>query len=88
MATVTVTDAATRQIEALPLPIQGTVRRIVARLADWPAVSGAKPLRGDLVGHYRKRTGDYRVIFRASDNTRDATITVVRVAHRRDVYED
>ena len=88
MAAVNVTPAATEQIAALPLPVQGRVRRILARLEDWPAVSGAKPLQGDLAGHYRKRTGDYRIIFRASDNTHDAIITVVRLAHRKDVYDD
>jgi hypothetical protein len=31
---------------------------IVDRLQRWPEVSGAKPLRKELVGHYRIRTGD------------------------------
>jgi hypothetical protein len=34
------------------------------RLRRWPAVSGAKPLTGDLAGKYRLRTGDYRIRFR------------------------
>lgn len=88
MATVNITPTATEQIGELPLPMQGRVWRIVARLDAWPAVSGAKPMREDLVGHYRIRTGDYRLIFQATDRTPEATITVVRVGHRRDVYDD
>lgn len=41
-----------------------------------------------MVGCYRMRTGDYRLIFRASDRTVDALITVFRVGHRKDVYDD
>jgi len=84
MADVKVTDHALRQIEALPLPIQGRLDSIVDRLAHWPEVSGAKPLKGEWKGHYRIRTGDYRVVFTA----RRGTVTIVRVDHRKDVYED
>jgi mRNA-degrading endonuclease RelE of RelBE toxin-antitoxin system len=61
MATVTLEPAAAEQFLALPERIKARVTRIIARLEDWPEVSGAKPLRGDLAGHYRIRTGDYRV---------------------------
>ena len=39
---------------------------------------------GEWAGHYRIRTGDWRVIFRvvAPD------VIVVRIRNRRDVYED
>ncbi|HVA47378.1 MAG TPA: hypothetical protein VNH11_13495 [Pirellulales bacterium] len=48
----------------LPKPIKSRMVELLARLADWPDVSGAKPLRGNLAGHYRLRTGDYRLQFR------------------------
>ena len=38
-------------------------------LRAWPEVSGVRPLRGDLVGHFRLRTGDYRVQFRVEGET-------------------
>ena len=63
MAMVHVTSDARAQISLLPLPIQGRVEAVIARLATWPNVSGAKPLRGNLKGNFRIRTGDYRVIF-------------------------
>ena len=57
---------------------------ILARLQKWPDVSGAKPLRGDLAGRYRVRTGDYRVQFQA---TRELVI-VEKIGHRDGFYEE
>jgi addiction module RelE/StbE family toxin len=64
--------------------IQVRVNAIVERLRDWPSVSGAKPLTGQWVGHYRIRTGDWRVIFRVVT----PRLLVVRIKHRREVYGD
>jgi mRNA interferase RelE/StbE len=70
--------------DELPATIQARVNEVVKRLTNWPNVSGAKPLRGELVGHYRIRTGDWRVVFRPVT----PRLLIVRIAHRRDVYED
>ncbi len=58
--------------------------KLVARLAHWPDVSGAKPLSGDLAGWYRLRTGDYRLRFRVQGET----IIVDKIGHRSEFYED
>ncbi len=79
------TPDARSQFAALPLPIQARVAAIYQRLARWPDASGAKPMRGDLHGAYRVRTGDYRIVFRVDAAAR--RIIVFRIAHRRDVYE-
>lgn len=71
---------------SLPVKMQGRVCVVVTRLADWPATPGAKPLRGALHGHYRIRTGDWRVIFYIAIN--DAAVVITRIAHRSTVYED
>ena len=68
----------------LPATIQARVNRIIERLRDWPNVSGAKALTGTWAGHYRVRTGDWRIIFRVVS----PRLIVVRIQHRRDVYED
>jgi len=88
MATVVLNDEAFLEVETLPLPVQKRMWNIIARLENWPAVSGAKALGGGLAGCYRVRTGDYRLIFRATDRTATATLTVVRMGHRKDVYDD
>ncbi len=60
------------------------VLKALDRLDKWPNVSGAKPLRGELVGHYRLRVGDWRIVFRAQGQD----VVVVRIAHRKEIYED
>lgn len=84
MVIVTITPAAARQLDALPLPIHARMIRVLERLRNWPAVSGAKPLRGDLAGHYRIRTGDYRLQFRVEGER----VIVERIGHRDGFYED
>ena len=83
MATVVITAEALKEAERLPVPIRGRVRRVVLRLARWPEVSGAKPLSGRLAGHYRVRTGDYRLQF----HLRGEAVVVEKIGHRRDFYE-
>ena len=58
-ARVTITPAAKVELESVPLVIRNRITDVFERLGKWPAVSGAKPLRGDLRGSYRIRTGDY-----------------------------
>ncbi len=82
--TVTVTPEAGEQVERLPEEIQNRFWEIVERLRQWPAVSGVKRLKGELAGWCRVRTGDYRVRFRVQGNR----VTIDKVGHRRDVYED
>ena len=53
------------------------------RLQQWPEVSGAKPLTGNLAGHFRVRTGDYRIQFSVTPET----VIVERVGHRDGFYE-
>lgn len=64
--------------------IRARVLKIFERLAGWPDVSGAKALKGELAGHHRIRTGDWRVIFRVVS----PRVIVVRIKHCSEVYED
>ena len=84
MVNVVLTPEAAEQLEELDNPIHGRVLKLLARLEQWPEVSGAKSLAGDLAGHYRLRTGDYRVQFRVSDEK----IVVEKIGHRDRFYED
>jgi mRNA-degrading endonuclease RelE of RelBE toxin-antitoxin system len=72
------------QVDRLPAPIKVRVLHLLERLKSWPAVSGAKPLRGRLAGHYRLRTGDYRLQFRVAGDE----IIVEKVGHRDRFYGD
>lgn len=78
------TGGAARELDGLPAAIKPRVRNIIRRLYDWPAVSGAKPLIGQLAGHYRIRTGDYRVQFAL----RDGILWIEKIGHRDGFYKD
>lgn len=43
-----------------------------------------KALKGKHKGKYRKRAGDYRIIYIKENNI--LLITIIRVAHRKEVY--
>ena len=81
---VIITPDARRDFTALPVDIQERVRGLAQRLIDWPNDSGAKPLKHEWKGCFRLRTGDRRLIFRVGGDD----VLIVRIAHRRDVYED
>lgn len=81
-ATVELTPDAYEQAQELDEPIYSRVLAIVERLKNWPAVSGAKPLRHGLAGRYRIRTGDYRVQFRVQGQR----VIVEQIGHRDGFY--
>ena len=83
MSKVTLTREAAEGLEDLPLVIHSRVLRLLERLENWPAVSGAKPLTGPLAGRYRLRTGDYRVQFRLDGQA----VVVEKIGHRDRFYE-
>ncbi|MDA1053047.1 MAG: type II toxin-antitoxin system RelE/ParE family toxin [Planctomycetota bacterium] len=72
------------ELIALPLTIKGRIVRLLERLERWPEVSGAKPLRGNLAGRYRMRTGDYRVQFYVAGDE----LIIEKIGHRDGFYED
>ena len=84
MTTVFITPVAAEQLDGLPNLIHARVTKLLERLAKWPEVSGVKPLTGKLAGHYRVRTGDYRLQFRVEGDR----VIVEKVGHRDRFYED
>jgi mRNA-degrading endonuclease RelE of RelBE toxin-antitoxin system len=84
MAKVELAASAEKQVDALPRAIRLRLVNIVRRLENWPDVSGAKPLRGSLAGHFRIRTGDYRLQFFLDGDT----VVIEKVGHRDRFYED
>ncbi len=78
------TTAAARQVRKLPHPARNRVLDVVENLAEDPRPRGAKKLAGEQRA-WRIRIGDYRVIYDVLDEV--LTVTVVRAAHRREVYD-
>lgn len=80
---VRLTVTARRQLEQLPMSIRARMYDLIERLEKWPSVSGVKPLRGNLAGRYRLRTGDFRMQFRVVDDV----VIIEHIGHRDGFYE-
>ncbi len=83
MRHVVLDSEAVRQLDRLPKSIRARVHAVLTRLQGWPDVSGAKPLTGNLAGHFRVRTGDYRIQFSVTPEK----LIVERIGHRDGFYE-
>ena len=71
------------ELDDLPRSIRARMENLIDRLEKWPAVSGARPLRGNLAGHYRLRTGDFRLQFRVAGQD----IVIEHIGHRDRFYD-
>lgn len=86
--TVDFDDRARRELRKLGVKIQQTILRYLRErlaVADDPRRFG-KPLLRNLAGLWRYRVEDYRLICRIEENR--LVVLVLKVAHRRVVYED
>jgi mRNA-degrading endonuclease RelE of RelBE toxin-antitoxin system len=84
MPMVSLEHDAAKQLGDLPKPMKARMVELIVRLAEWPEVSGARPLRGNLAGHFRLRTGDYRMQFRVEADL----VIIERVGHRDGFYDE
>lgn len=87
MVDVRLTSEAREQFDRLPGAIQPRITALFERLRKWPEISGAKPLSGALAGHFRLRTGDYRVQFSPTRRGDDWLVTVDKIGHRDGFYD-
>ncbi|HOH29069.1 MAG TPA: type II toxin-antitoxin system RelE/ParE family toxin [Candidatus Hydrogenedentes bacterium] len=77
-------SSAAREVRKLPKDvIQRVIQRIEA-LVQNPFPSGARKM-ATVPGAFRLRVGDYRIIYRVYD--KELVIEVIRVGHRRDIYD-
>lgn len=74
--------SAEKDIEALPPKDRKRVIARIALLAAEPRPQDCKRLSGE--EKYRLRQGDCRILYEIVDD--ELIVTVVKVAHRRDVY--
>lgn len=80
---VEITKSAAKAIQSLPPSARRRVTERLRDLAADPRPNGVRKLQGR--DGYRVRVGDYRVIYTVQDDV--VLVTVIRVGHRRDVYE-
>jgi mRNA interferase RelE/StbE len=62
------------------------IARCLQQLEQTPRLhANVKALKGDYVGYYRYRIGDYRVVYSVEDKL--VQVLVMAIAHRSDVYD-
>ncbi len=76
--------SAAKEFQGLSLELKKRIGEAIDLLILNPRPDGVVKLKGDNY-LYRIRIGDYRVVYEIDDNQK--TIMVMRVRHRRDVYE-
>jgi mRNA interferase RelE/StbE len=75
-------NAALKQLDKLPQNVASKIRTKIEELSENPRPNGCLKLTG--FEAYRIRIGDYRVIYSIADSV--LTVSVVKISHRRDVY--
>lgn len=82
---VVFSEKAINDLLALSTDVQKIIdKTIISKLSNDPVKFG-KPLRRNLKGYMKLRVGDYRVIYSIKKNI--VTVFVVKIGHRREVYE-
>lgn len=80
------TAPALRELRKLDKPLGRRVLTAVTKLGVDPRPPGVRALTGHPAGTMRLRIGDYCVVYVVRDDL--VLVTVVRIAHRREVYRD
>ena len=75
--------SAEKELRALPNKELLRIVEAIKSLADEPRPNGCKKLSGE--EKYRLRVGNYRILYQIEDDV--LVVYVVKVGHRRDVYE-
>ena len=84
--TYTFTNKARKQFLKLDKPVQNRISKYMDEVASLENPrSRGRGLTGNLAGTWRYRVGDYRVFCKIMDDK--LIIEVVKVGHRRDVYD-
>jgi mRNA interferase RelE/StbE len=76
--------SADKALRQLPEGVQLRIAAATKALMDDPRPRGCVKLKGE-DGLWRIRVGDYRVVYTIQDD--ELIVLVVRVAHRKDVYQ-
>ena len=74
-----------KELRIIPAQTRKLIASKILRLANEPRPNGVSKIRGS-DNLYRLRSGEYRVIYRIEDN--DLTILIIKIGHRREIYQD
>jgi len=83
--TIEISTSAAQAVNKLEAANRLRIAGAIELLSVDPRPPGAKMLRGGEQGRWRVRVGDYRVVYAIEDDR--LLVLVLRVAHRREVYD-
>ena len=83
--TIEISTSAAKAVDKLEKANRLRVVGAIELLSVDPRPPGAKMLRGGEQGRWRVRVGDYRIVYAIEDDR--LLVLVLRVAHRREVYD-
>ena len=82
--TILIKPSARKELEGLSDQLVSRIVPKIEKLTENPRPAGTRKLRG-YTDIWRIRVGDYRIVYIIDGENR--TVTITRIAHRRDVYE-
>lgn len=88
---IVITESAAKELKRIPAKMQDRLFEKIDKLAREPKPHGYKKLKNfDMPGseadtYFWIRVGDYRVIYSIEDE--QIIIFILKIAHRKDVYE-
>jgi mRNA interferase RelE/StbE len=82
---VEVSTSAAKSLAKIEKKARLRIVGVIELLAIDPRPPGVRMLRGGEQGRWRARVGDYRIVYTVGDDR--LIVLVLRVAHRREVYE-
>jgi mRNA interferase RelE/StbE len=83
---IIIQDSAQKELRQLPKNEFKKVEKVILSLAANPFPNGCLKLEGVKQKLYRIRKGDYRIIYSVSHQI--ITVTILKVANRKDAYKD
>lgn len=83
--TVEISSSAAKSLAKIDKKTRLRIVGAIELLAVEPRPSGVKMLRRGEQGRWRARVGDYRIVYAIEDDR--LIVLVLRVAHRREVYD-
>lgn len=78
-------DFCYKYISKIPKDHQKRIRNFIEnRIASDPYYAG-EPLRGEFLGLFRSRCGEYRIIYQILKE--EVVVIVIKIGHRKDIYK-
>ena len=73
-----------KYLKSLPKNLRTSIQKLIEeKLAFIPEIIGI-PLKGDLMGFWRLRISDYRIIYKIKKDI--VVVLIFKIDHRKDIY--